>query len=90
VFTGSALILLITWFTLPWLNVSTTADCLTIGALWLILMLGLEIAFGRLIFRVSWKRLGADFDFRQGGLLSLGVLVLFLAPFLAAKGSGLF
>ena len=69
---------------------STTADCLTIGALWLILMLGLEIAFGRLIFRVSWKRLAADFDFRQGGLLSLGMLVLFLAPFLAAKGSGLF
>jgi len=53
-------------------------------------MLGLEIAFGRLIFRVSWKRLAADFDFRQGGLLSLGMLVLFLAPFLAAKGSGLF
>ena len=60
-----------------------------VGTLWLVLMLGFEVAFGRLVFRASWKRLAADFAFREGGLLSLGMLVLFLAPLLAAAGRGL-
>jgi hypothetical protein len=89
VFSGSALILLIAWLTTPWLRMATVANALTIGLLWLGLMLGLEVAFGRLVFRASWRRLAADFDFRQGGLLSLGMLVLLLAPLLAAKGRGL-
>jgi len=89
VFSGSALILVIAWLTAPWLRMATVADALTIGLLWLGLMLGLEVAFGRLVFRASWRRLAADFDFRQGGLLSLGMLVLLLAPLLAAKGRGL-
>ena len=89
VFSGSALILLIAWLTAPWLRMATVVDALTIGLLWLGLMLGLEVAFGRLVFRASWRRLAADFDFRQGGLLSLGMLVLLLAPLLAAKGRGL-
>jgi hypothetical protein len=89
VFTGSALILLIAFLAVPWLGLTSVADCFVIGALWLVLMLVLEVAFGRLVFHASWKRLAADFDFRQGGLLSIGMCILFLAPLLAAKWRGL-
>jgi hypothetical protein len=89
VFTGSAIILGIAWFSVPWLGASTTGQLLGVGFLWLTLMLGLEVAFGRLVFRASWQRLAADFDFRKGGLLSIGMAVLLVAPVLVAKLRGL-
>ena len=52
-------------------------------------MLAFEIAFGRRVFRASWQRLAAEFDFRKGGLLSIGMAVLLVAPLLAAKLRGL-
>ena len=52
-------------------------------------MLAFEIAFGRRVFRASWQRLAADFDFRKSGLLSIGMAVLLVAPLLAAKLRGL-
>ena len=90
VFTGSAIILIISWLTVPWLGASTDVQLFGIGFLWLVLMLAFEIAFGRLVFRASWQRLASDFDFRKGGLLSIGLLILFAAPFLATKLQGLF
>ena len=90
VFTGSVIILIISWLTVPWLGASTNGQLFGIGCLWLVLMLAFEIAFGRLVFRASWKRLASDFDFRKGGLLSIGMLILFAAPFLATKLRSLF
>ena len=89
VFTGSAIILIITWLTVPWLGASTNGQLFGIGFLWLVLMLAFEIVFGRLVFRASWQRLASDFDFRKGGVLSIGMLILFAAPFLATKLHGL-
>lgn len=89
VFTGSAIILAIAWLSVPWIGARSTYQLVGIGLLWLALMLGFELALGRLVFRLSWQRLAADFDFRKGGLLSIGMLVLFLAPLLAAKARGL-
>jgi hypothetical protein len=88
VFTGSVIILGIAWFTVPWLGVSTTGQLLGVGFLWLTLMLALEVAFGRLVFRASWQRMVADFDFRKGGLLAIGMVVLLVAPLLVAKLRG--
>jgi peptidoglycan biosynthesis protein MviN/MurJ (putative lipid II flippase) len=79
VFTGSAIILGITWFSVPWLGASTIGQLLVVGFVWLMLMLALEVAFGRLVFRASWQRLAAEFDFRKGGLLSIGMAVLLVA-----------
>jgi hypothetical protein len=90
VFTGSAIILIISWLTVHWLGASTDGQLFGIGFLWLVLMLAFEIAFGRLVFRASWQRLASDFDFRKGGLLSIGMFILFAAPFLATKLRALF
>jgi hypothetical protein len=53
------------------------------------LMLAFEIAFGRLVFRASWQRIAAAFDFRKDGLLSIGMIVLLIAPLLMTKLRGL-
>jgi hypothetical protein len=53
----------------PWLGAITT-QMLGVDFLWLTLMLTFEVDFGRLVFRASWQRLAADFDFRKGGLRS--------------------
>ncbi len=89
VFTGSAIILAITWLLVPWMEVPSTSQALGVGFAWLLLMLAFEIGFGRFVFRASWRRIAADFDFRKGGLLSIGMAVLFFAPFLTAKLRGL-
>lgn len=89
VFTGSGLILIIACALVPWINPGTVGQCYWIGLLWFVLMLAFEIGFGRFVFRASWKRLLSDFDFRQGGLLSIGMAILFFAPLIAAKIHGL-
>lgn len=89
VFTGSAIILVIAWFTVPWIGAGTSRQLLGVGALWLVLMLALDIGFGRYVFHASWQRLLAEFDVRRGGLLGIGMFVLFVAPLLVAKLRGL-
>ncbi|MBI5382066.1 MAG: hypothetical protein HZA31_09225 [Opitutae bacterium] len=89
VFTGSALLLAIAVIAAPWLALPTAGAAWGVGALWFVLMLLFEILFGRLVFRASWQRIAADFDFRRGGWLAIGMAILFLAPFLAAKIRGL-
>ncbi|MFM7219505.1 MAG: hypothetical protein ACKO21_04695 [Nodosilinea sp.] len=89
VLTGSIMILLIGWLTMPWIGPASIPQCLTIGALWLALMLTFEFGLGHWVFRFSWRRLTADFDLCKGGLLSLGMAVLFLTPLITAKLRGL-
>ena len=89
VFTGSGIILVIAWFTVPWLGASSGGQLFGVGLLWLVLMLAFEIAFGRWVFRVSWQRIAAEFDFRKGGLLCIGMAVLLFAPLLVAWMKGL-
>jgi hypothetical protein len=84
VFSGSAIILFITWWLLPWTGAATANEQLGIGFLWLVLMLAFDIAFGRWVFHASWSRIAADFDPRKGGLLGLGMFILFLAPLIVS------
>ena len=88
VFTASAIILAIAWFTVPWIAPASRNECFTIGGLWLVLMLAFEITLGRVVFRMKWARIAADFDPTKGGLLALGMLVLFAAPWLIAHWRG--
>jgi hypothetical protein len=90
VFTGSAFLLVIAWVLAPWIGASSVRQSLGIGFMWLVLMLAFEVGFGRLVFRASWQGIASDFDFRKGGLLSIGMAALFFAPLLAAKLRGLF
>ncbi len=83
--TGSILILVIVWVTLPWLGAVGRRQWFGVGALWVVLMIAFEVALGRWVIGYSWSRIGADFNLADGGLLPLGLLVLLLAPWLAAR-----
>jgi len=86
---GSVLILAIAWGAGPWMGARSVGGCLTVGAVWLVLMLAFDIAFGRLVFHAPWARIAADFDVRKGGWLGFGMLILFIAPLIMAKWRGL-
>lgn len=77
---GCLLILLITWWTLPWIGPASAGEALLIGALWLVLMLAYDIGIGRWAFKMRWEKILADFDLRRGNYLALGMAWIFLAP----------
>ncbi len=85
VLTGSAIVLMIAWVSIPWIGVATVRQCLEIGLLWLSLMLAFDLGLGRLYFRLPWKRLLSDFDPRRCGFLGFGMFVSFLAPLIVAR-----
>ncbi|MBS1176375.1 MAG: hypothetical protein H6R06_787 [Proteobacteria bacterium] len=81
---GSALVLAVAWATSPWLDARTRRAQLLAGALWLLLILGLELGVGR-ARGFGWERIAAEFDPRQGGLMLFGLLLMGLAPMLGAR-----
>ena len=78
--TGCALIFGVTWTLSPWLNAATPRQQWAVGALWLVLMMVFELAFGRLVAGVPWDSLAADYNLARGGLLGLGMAWLLCAP----------
>ena len=81
---GSALILGIAILTIGWIHPVSERALLTIGALWLVLTLAFEFGLGHALGR-SWGALLADYDLGRGGLLSIGMVVLALSPWIAAQ-----
>ena len=77
---GCILILLVTWWTLPWIGPASAGEALLIGAIWLVLMLAYDIDIGRWAFRMRWRKILADFDLRKGNYLVFGMAWMFLAP----------
>ena len=85
VFTGSAIIFIITMVFVRWIGATRPSQLLMVGFLWLGLTLAFEITFGRFVMDLSWERLVADYNVLNGGLLPFGLLVLLLSPLMAAK-----
>jgi len=90
VFSGSAIILTIGWMSLPWIGPASSTDSLTVGALWLVLMLCYDIGLARFVFRMPYSRIAADFDIRKGNLLGVGMMILFVTPILIGRWRGLY
>ena len=44
-----------------------------------------EVGLGRLTMNLPWKRIVSGYDLANGGLMSLGLLVLLLSPLIRAK-----
>jgi hypothetical protein len=85
VFTGSAIILLITIACIRWIRPTGNRQLLAIGLFWLFLMIGFEVSFGRFVMGLTWERIISDYNMAEGGLLPIGMLVLTTAPLVAAK-----
>jgi hypothetical protein len=88
VFSGSLLVVLIASVTIGWIQVPAARLLIPIGLLWVVLTVGFEIGFGRLILGYPWDRLASDYNLPEGGLLPIGLLVMALSPWLATRIRG--
>ena len=79
-FTGITIIYAICWLSLPWVNPSNLQDCFLIGLIWMLLMLCVDIYFGRYVFRYTWIKILEDFDLKKGNLLGVGMGLLLFCP----------
>jgi hypothetical protein len=84
-FIAVLLIFLITYFSIRWINAPTVKSLFGIGLLWMILMTLFEFGLGILVMNYSWARMLEDYDLSRGGLMGIGLIFMFFAPFLAAK-----
>ena len=85
VFTGSILILIVAAAFVGWIRPARVGEAVAVGIVWLVLTLAFEIAFGRYVVGAPWSRIAADYDLLRGGLLPIGLVVLTLAPLIAAR-----
>jgi hypothetical protein len=84
----SLIILAVTWFALPWFGRLAAASYAYVGALWLLLTLAFEFAFGRLVQNQSWSQLLDAYTFKDGNLWPLVLMVTAIAPWLSARIRG--
>jgi hypothetical protein len=86
---GALIIVVIATLTIRWIGAAGLRQQLALGALWLALMVVFDIAVGRSVFGYPWSRIAADFNPVAGGYLGAAMLVLLVAPWLAAGLRGL-
>jgi hypothetical protein len=87
---ASALILGVSWLTIRWMaqgSALTKGALIRMGVLWTVLMLVFEFSLGQAIGR-PWPDMLADYDLARGGLMPFGLVVLVLAPWVAARMRG--
>lgn len=82
VFTGSAILFAIVWWRSRWLRAEGAVWL--VGGLWTVLTVGFEFGLSRLVGR-SWSDVLADYRILDGGLMPLGLAILFAAPAIAAS-----
>lgn len=85
VFTGSAIIVVIAYFTIRWIGARRPNELLLVGLIWLVLTVAFEVLFGRFVVGLTWERIASDYNMLNGGLMPLGLLCLFFSPMIASK-----
>jgi hypothetical protein len=83
VFTGSLVILLITFACIGWIS-ARSARTLLLGLTWVALTVVYEFVLGRFVFHQTWSDIASDFDLLHGRFLPIGLLILMFSPLLAA------
>lgn len=85
----SALVLLLAWSTIRWINPRSTGDAWMIGAAWVVLVLAFEFLAGHYLFGKPWTELTQDYDLSRGRIWILVLITTAVAPSLAASMRGL-
>ena len=76
----SALVLLMSWFSIDWLCPRSNSGAWGIGLLWVALTLAFEFLAGHYLFKKSWAELLADYDLTRGRIWLVVLVVLLFAP----------
>ena len=87
VFTGSALVIAIAILFRRWTGTAGVRDCIVVGATWVLLTICFEVFLGIVILGVTWERIFSDYDIVHGGLMPIGLALMFLAPLIAHRVS---
>ena len=85
VFTGSLLIVAIAIWFRKWMGISSGCGAFASGAGWVGLTVAFEVILGRFVMQLSWARILEDYDLTHGGLMLVGLLVMFVAPYVAYR-----
>ena len=85
----SVLILVVSYWALPWFGVWPPARYIAIGFGWLLLTLIFEFCFGHFIQGKPWPQLLEAYTFKDGNIWPIVLLVTVMAPYIAAKMRGL-
>lgn len=83
VFSGSLLILGTAFLFRRWMATDGSRECLFAGGIWVLLTIVFEMFLGKVVLQLSWSRIFEDYDLLHGGLMPLGLIVMFLAPLIA-------
>ena len=65
--------------------IPSTGEALRIGGIWLVLTIGFEFGFGRLVGRKSWRELLSDYDIAKGRTWPLVLVWLAAGPAVTRK-----
>lgn len=85
----SALVVLLTWSTIRWIQPRSAAEAWTIGIAWVVLVLAFEFLAGHFLFRKPWPELTQDYNVVQGRIWILVLVTTLVAPRLCASMRGL-
>ena len=85
--TLSAIILLVTWMSLAWIDPGSIRDAWTIGAIWLAMTLTFELIAGHYLFRTPWPVLVADYNVLAGRIWIVVLIVTLTAPALVYRAA---
>lgn len=89
VFSGSALFFLVALAAARWMQLANARQAFVAGSGWALATFAFEMLFGRYAVGASWERLLADYDLLHGGLMPIGLALMALCPYAAARARGL-
>jgi hypothetical protein len=72
------------WLQRRW-PLTSTADAVRVGALWVVMTVGFEFGFGHYVDGAPWSALLADYDLTRGNLWILVLMTMGAAPVLARR-----
>jgi hypothetical protein len=76
----SALVILLTWSTVPWIDPRSSRDEWAIGIGWMALTLAFEFLAGHYLFGKPWSELTADYDVLRGRIWVVVLMTIAVAP----------
>lgn len=81
----SMMILIVARLSTAWIGTRTESDAVSVGVLWVALVLAFEFLAGHFLFGRSWEYLLADYDLLRGRVWILVPIVTLLAPWWAHR-----
>ena len=87
VLSGSAIIFVIAWASIRWINASSFEEQIKVGLAWVALIVVFEFSLGTAL-GYSWERILSDYNLAKGGFMGFGLLFMLFAPAFAARVRG--